>query len=87
MSDDRILTCEEALRFLAAYLDGELEEGADHDVETHLARCKSCYSRAEFERRLKERVGSLGRPDVPAEFAARIRGLLQRFPTAPPTTD
>jgi anti-sigma factor (TIGR02949 family) len=87
MSDHPVLTCEEALRFLAAYLDGELGEAGDREVESHLARCRSCYSRAEFEKRMKQRVGTLGRPEVPAEFAARIRRLVDRFTASPHTTD
>ena len=86
MTDQRVLTCEEALRFLAAYLDGELEEGADQGVERHLERCKSCFSRAEFEKQMKQRVAALGRQDVPAEFAGRIRRLLAGF-TVPPATE
>jgi anti-sigma factor RsiW len=87
MSGERVLTCEEALRFLAAYLDGELAEVAEGEVEGHLARCRSCYSRAEFERRMKGQVRGLGRSDVPAEFGERIRRLLERFTTSPKTPD
>lgn len=79
MSGGRDLTCEAALRFLAAYLDRELDDATEGEVETHLARCRSCYSRADFERRMKERVAALARSDVGPDFAERIRGLLQRF--------
>jgi predicted anti-sigma-YlaC factor YlaD len=85
MSEVRVITCEEALRFLAAYLDGELALGMSQDVETHLGRCRSCYSRSEFERRLKERVASLGRQEVTPEFARRIHQLLGRFTTPRPS--
>jgi anti-sigma factor (TIGR02949 family) len=85
MSEVRVITCEEALRVLAAYLDGELTPGMGQDVETHLARCRSCYSRSEFERRLKERVASLGRQEVTPEFARRIHQLLGRFTTPRPS--
>ena len=88
MSDDRNLTCEEALRFLAAYLDGELEGAStDRDVENHLARCRSCYSRADFEKRVKLQLGTLGRSDVRPEFAERIRRLMSRFPVSPETPE
>ena len=83
MSEARITTCEEALRFLAAHLDGELAAGLSQDLEAHLARCRGCFSRAEFERRLKERVASLARQDVAPEFAERIRDLLGRFAASP----
>lgn len=79
MTETRVLTCEEALGFLAAYLDGEMQGSGDRDVEQHLARCRSCYSRAEFEKRMKQQLGSLSRSDVRPEFAERMRGLLDRF--------
>ena len=76
MKDGRVLTCDEALRFLAEYLDGELEQATDRDVESHLARCRSCFSRVDFEQRLKLQVAALGRSDVSLEFAERIRRLM-----------
>lgn len=79
MSGERVLTCEEALRFLAAYLDGELQGAGDGDLEDHLARCRSCYSRAEFEKQLKQRVGALGHSELRPEFTARVRRLLDDF--------
>lgn len=83
MKDERVLTCEEALRFLAAYLDGQLEDVTEREVESHLARCRSCYSRADFERRLKQQVAGLGRSDVRPEFVQRIRQMMSRFIAAP----
>jgi anti-sigma factor (TIGR02949 family) len=79
MGDERVLTCEEALRFLAEFLDGELGTAEDRDVQEHLARCRSCFSRIEFERRLKDRVRALGAADVAPDFATRIRGLLDTW--------
>jgi hypothetical protein len=34
---------------------------------------------------MKQRVAALGRSDVPAEFAGRIRRLLDGFAVPPPT--
>lgn len=85
MTDERVLTCEEALRFLAAYLDGQLEDAKDRDVESHLARCRSCYSRADFEKRLKQQVAALGSAEVRPEFVERIREMMSRFIASPTT--
>jgi anti-sigma factor (TIGR02949 family) len=79
MSEAKAMSCEEALAFLAAYLDDELPGEGAGEVEHHLARCRSCFSRAEFEKRVKQRLGSLGRSDIRPEFAERVRGLLDRF--------
>lgn len=83
----RVLTCEEALRFLAAYLDGELAGASERELQSHLARCRSCYSRAEFERRMKQELAALGRADVPPAFSERIRRLLSRFAASPETPE
>jgi anti-sigma factor (TIGR02949 family) len=75
----KTITCEEALRFLAAFLDGELEPTHEADVESHLATCRSCWSRAEFERQLKGRVASLREEPVPQTLEARVISLLGKF--------
>lgn len=85
MNGERNLTCEEALRFLAAHLDGELQDATDREVESHLARCRSCYSRADFETRVKQQLAALGRTDIRPEFAERIRRLLGQFAPSPDT--
>lgn len=84
MGDSETIGCEEALRRLAAYLDEELETHVSAEVEEHLQRCRSCFSRAEFERRLKERIREdLGSETVPPTFEERIRDLLQNLPDEP----
>jgi anti-sigma factor (TIGR02949 family) len=80
MSDHPTMTCEEALQHLLEYLDGELPDVTHADVADHLRICRSCYSRAEFERRLRARLGSLSSPSLTPVFAARIRSILERFP-------
>jgi anti-sigma factor (TIGR02949 family) len=73
------LRCEEALRLLAAYLDGELENADQFDLERHLETCRSCYSRAEFERHLKAQIRELKAREPQPEFVDRIRRLIRRF--------
>ncbi len=81
MSQTTPVDCEEALHRLAEYLDGEID-GAEHArVERHLAACRSCWSRAEFERRLKQEVTRLRRDQVRPGFQRRIRELLNQWRT------
>ena len=82
MNDKHPMTCDEALRLLAAYLDGELHDGSHESVEHHLEMCRSCFSRAEFERRLRGEMRRLRREEVSSDFADRVRGMLESF--APP---
>lgn len=79
MNDTRALDCEAVLRMIFAYLDGELEGDQPQRVEEHLHRCRSCFSRAEFERRLKSHLAEVGRQEVPAALEHRIRSLLGQF--------
>jgi anti-sigma factor RsiW len=79
MSAEVITNCEEALRLLAAYLDGELGGDQHQAMEHHLSLCRSCCSRAEFERHLKVQLGDLRRAGVRPAFEQRIRELISQF--------
>jgi predicted anti-sigma-YlaC factor YlaD len=79
------MTCDEALRLLAVFLDGELHDVSHAAVERHLEVCRSCYSRAEFERRLKAEIGRLRREEVSPGFETRVRNILDSF--APPAAE
>jgi anti-sigma factor (TIGR02949 family) len=81
MSDPKPINCEEALRLLAAFLDDEVRPGAREGIERHLETCRSCFSRAEFERRLKGTIGALGREEISPAFEQRVRRLLASFAT------
>jgi anti-sigma factor RsiW len=76
---ERAIRCEEAVRLLAAYLDGELDRPEHLDVEQHLDACRSCYSRAEFERRLKSQLLGAGRREPDPAFAARLDAVVRGF--------
>jgi hypothetical protein len=83
MSGENLITCDEALRLLAVFLDGELEGHSHVAVEQHLEVCRSCYSRLEFERRLKVEIGRLRREEISSGFEARVRSLLDSFESPP----
>lgn len=70
------------MRVLAEYLDGELQKPADRELEHHLAICRSCYSRAAFERQLKAQLAELGAEPVPPKLKARVQALMKRFAVA-----
>ena len=79
MSDPELLDCEEVLRVMFAYVDGELSVTESAEVDAHLERCRSCFSRAEFERRLKARIADTADRSVRPEFERRIRTLIDDF--------
>ena len=73
------IECEEAIRKLLDYLDRELGEPDRAQVARHLETCRGCYSRAEFERRLRALVAETGRVSAPTSLRQRVRGLMERF--------
>lgn len=75
--EKRDIDCEQALRKVFEYVDHELEE-ADHEaMHRHLETCKSCYSRMDFERRLKEKLNTLREQNASQRMSARINALLK----------
>ncbi len=73
------IRCEQALMQILDYVDRELGEQEHAAMQKHLHACKSCFSRMEFERQLKERVGELCDDEVPSRLGERIKGLLEGF--------
>ncbi len=69
------ITCEQALAIIFELIDHELRGDERKVMEAHLETCKSCFSRAEFERRLKEKLTGLRdtRPNV------RMRGRIEKL--------
>jgi anti-sigma factor (TIGR02949 family) len=71
--------CEQALKRLVEFVDGELVESEHDSVEQHLRICRDCCSRMEFESRLKERLSALSSDDAPSKTRDRVRELIRRF--------
>lgn len=75
----KIIGCEEALKHLLAYLDQELGEERRREMARHLSICRGCFSRAEFEKRLKGQLREIGRASARSGFQKRIKALLDQF--------
>jgi anti-sigma factor (TIGR02949 family) len=73
------MSCEEVLHHLFAYLDGELDALTGEDIQRHLEACRGCFSRAEFERRLKARLAEAATVEAPEKLRRRVRLLIERF--------
>jgi anti-sigma factor (TIGR02949 family) len=71
--------CEQALKRLLEYIDGELPDSEHDSVERHLRTCRGCCSRMEFESRLKQRLSALPAEDAPSKARERIRDLIKGF--------
>jgi anti-sigma factor (TIGR02949 family) len=73
------IDCTQALKRLVELLDRELGDEDREAVERHLQTCRSCLSRAEFERTLKGKLRALSQSEVPSKTLERITVLIQKF--------
>jgi anti-sigma factor (TIGR02949 family) len=75
----REIECEQALRQVFEYIDHALDDTERAAMEHHLHTCHSCYSRVEFEGRLKAKFGQLKKSDADPTMRERIKRLLESF--------
>ncbi|HEY5636363.1 MAG TPA: zf-HC2 domain-containing protein [Burkholderiales bacterium] len=76
MNPHKPIDCEQALARIFEYIDHELHAHERAAMQAHLHTCKSCFSRAEFERRLKQKVATLRAGAMP-EAQARLEKLIK----------
>ncbi len=79
MKKVKTIGCEEALSRLFQYLDQELGEGKHDEVHNHLSKCRTCYSRADFEKRVTEKLGNIGKESVQSSLENRVKNILKKF--------
>lgn len=69
--------CEEVLRQLERFLDGEVDADTVLDVREHLAACYPCAGRVEFERKFRLLLRArCGDEPAPPGLVDRIRSCL-----------
>ena len=76
---EHALTCEEVIERIFDYLDRELDETTRDQIERHLETCRDCFTRAEFEERLRRKIRAAGSQRAPDQLQRRIRDMLDRF--------
>jgi anti-sigma factor (TIGR02949 family) len=79
MSETDDMGCERALKRLLEFIDHELSDSEHDSVERHLRTCRSCFSRMEFESRLKQQLSALPGEDIPSTSRDRIQKLIKGF--------
>jgi mycothiol system anti-sigma-R factor len=70
--------CEEALRTLYNYLDGELTSERRTAIQRHLSECSPCLQAFDFEFELKTLVARSCRDQVPDSLRHRIADALSQ---------
>lgn len=71
-----LINCEQALERMFEFIDHELSEQEREVMQHHLHTCRSCFSRAEFERRLKQKLSRL-RDEAEPAARARLEKLIK----------
>lgn len=77
--NQRRIDCEQALKQILAYIDRELGDEERATMQGHLHTCKSCFSRMEFERLLKSKVGDLREEPASPQLSERVKSLLKNY--------
>jgi anti-sigma factor (TIGR02949 family) len=68
--------CEEAVRQLYAFLDGELTDELRHAFEAHLDACNPCVEVVAFEAELRKVIANKCQDRVPEELRERITAAI-----------
>ena len=75
----REIDCDAVMRQIFDYLDEEVDATTACDFQTHIDECRSCFSRVEFERVLKDRVRDSKDEALPESMQKRITKLMKSF--------
>jgi len=75
--DVGMISCEEALRLVHEFLDGELEDASATEVKQHFDMCQLCYPHLHLETVFREamRRASAGE-SAPPHLKAKVSALL-----------
>ncbi|HSH42646.1 MAG TPA: zf-HC2 domain-containing protein [Arenicellales bacterium] len=73
------MTCEEVIERLFEFLDRELDGDLSERIDQHLARCRDCFTRAEFEKRLRARINQAAQVEAPERLRRRVRRVMDQF--------
>jgi mycothiol system anti-sigma-R factor len=72
------MNCEEAIKLMDGYLDGELDPITSQKIEQHLRSCRNCEQAYETHRALVRAIGSAAPYyKAPAELRERIQSSLR----------
>jgi mycothiol system anti-sigma-R factor len=73
------VSCEQVLQGIWDYLDGETDGLRQSDIKQHLDLCRSCFSRIEFERALRQHIRQVTNCSCPEGLKDRIRKIVELF--------
>lgn len=72
--------CLQAIEAFYAYLDGEIKDPTSiEEFEHHMRHCRSCYSRADVEKLLNQRIADSAKAEAPELLQNRLRDLMDNI--------
>lgn len=78
------MDCEQTIRQVYLYLDGELTTLRRWQITRHLNRCPPCQHGFDFEVELRQVIATRCHDEVPPELKARIAEAIGLFEGPPP---
>jgi anti-sigma factor (TIGR02949 family) len=72
-------SCEQVIQGVWEFLDREMTDESIKQVQVHLELCRSCFSRMEFERLLRDRMRNQTNHGCPEALKRRIRAIIETF--------
>ncbi len=79
MTESEKIRCEEVIAHLLSYLDGEIDDAKRAQIDQHLEECRGCFSRAGFEKALRDKVRQAGDASPSPSLQERIKALMKQF--------
>ena len=77
-----MISCQDALRLVHEYLDGELEGVPENQVQKHFDVCQQCYPHLHLESVFRDTVRrAAGTQTAPPELKARLSEILAKADT------
>lgn len=74
---DGMVSCEDALRLVHDFLDGELEGASSEEVRQHFEVCQRCYPHLHLETAFRQAIQrAAAGPGAPEELKNRVASLL-----------
>ena len=75
------INCEEAASRFNEFIDNYLKGKAKDELIHHIAECRHCFERIEFEQMLKTKVSTLGKISSDNEIAGRkqLKNILSKI--------
>ena len=77
-----MITCDDAVRQLWAYLDGMVDEPSREAIEEHLSFCRRCCGEVEFAEELRSFLAANAAEELPGDVRARLTATLDKLEPA-----